>query len=57
MDEEKEFEEKAIPLITEGFDLENDGIEFLQKLSDKNISVISIIGPRTRGKTILATKL
>ena len=29
MEEEKEFEEKAILLITEGFDLENDGIEFL----------------------------
>ena len=57
MDEEKEFEEKAIPLITEGFDLENDGIEFLQKLSDKNISVISIIGPRTSGKSFLATQL
>ena len=57
MDEEKEFEEKAIPLITEGFDLENDGIEFLQKLSDKNISVISIIGPATSGKSFLANQL
>ena len=55
--EEKEFEEKAIPLITEGFDLENDGIEFLQKLSDKNISVISIIGPATSGKSFLANQL
>ena len=45
MEEEKEFEEKAIPLITEGFDLDNDGIEFLQKLTDKNLSIISIIGP------------
>ena len=57
MDEEKEFEEKAIPLITEGFDLENDGIEFLQKLSDKNISVISIIGPSASGKSFLANQL
>ena len=57
MEEEKEFEEKAIPLITEGFDLENDGIEFLQKLSDKNISIISIIGPATSGKSFLATQL
>ena len=56
-DEEKEFEEKAIPLITEGFDLENDGIEFLQKLSDKNISVISIIGPSASGKSFLANQL
>ena len=57
MEEEKEFEEKAIPLITEGFDLENDGIEFLQKLSDKNISVISIIGPSASGKSFLANQL
>ena len=57
MEEEKEFEEKAIPLITEGFDLENDGIEFLQKLSDKNISVISIIGPAASGKSFLANQL
>ena len=55
--EEKEFEEKAIPLITEGFDLETDGIEFLQKLSDKNIAVISIIGPVSSGKSFLATQM
>ena len=56
-DDDKEFEEKAIPLITEGFDLENDGIEFLQKLSDKNISIISIIGPAASGKSFLANQL
>ena len=39
------------------FDLENDGIEFLQKLSDKNISVISIIGPSGSGKSFLANQL
>ena len=55
--EEKEFEEKAIPLITEGFDLETDGMEFLQKLSDKNIAVISIIGPSNSGKSFLANQL
>ena len=55
--QEKEFEEKAIPLITEGFDLETDGIEFLQKLSDKNIAVISIIGPVSSGKSFLATQI
>ena len=55
--EENEFEEKAIPLITEGFDLETDGIEFLQKLSDKNIAVISIIGPVSSGKSFLATQI
>ena len=55
--EDKEFEEKAIPLITEGFDLETDGMEFLQKLSDKNISVISIIGPVSSGKSFLATQI
>ena len=55
--EEKEFEEKAIPLITEGFDLETDGIEFLQKLSDKNIALISIIGPVSIGKSFFATQM
>ena len=55
--EEAEFEEKAIPLITEGFDLETDGIEFLQKLSNKNIAVISIIGPVSSGKSFLATQI
>ena len=54
---EEDFEEKAIPLITEGFDLENDGIEFLQKLSDKNIGVISVIGPAASGKSFLANQL
>jgi hypothetical protein len=57
MEDDKEFEEKPIPLITEGFDLENDGIEFLQKLSDKNIAVISIIGPSGSGKSFLANQL
>ena len=55
--EENEFEEKAIPLITEGFDLETDGIEFLKKLSDKSIAVISIIGPVSSGKSFLATQI
>ena len=55
--EENEFEEKAIPLISETFDLEMDGIEFLQKLSDKNIAVISIIGPVSSGKSFLATQI
>ena len=55
--EENEFEEKAIPLITEGFDLETDGIEFLQKLSDKNIAVISVIGPVCSGKSFLAGQM
>ena len=55
--EEKEFEEKPIPLITEGFDLETDGIEFLQKLSDKSIAIISIIGPIISGKSFLATQI
>ena len=57
MENEQEFEEKPIPLIAEGFDLENDGIEFLQKLSDKNIAVISIIGPAASGKSFLANQL
>ncbi len=57
MEEEKEFEEKAIPLITESFDLDNDGIEFLQKLTDKNLSIISIIGPAASGKSFLANQL
>ena len=55
--DEQDFEEKPIPLITEGFDLETDGIEFLQKLSDKNIAVISIIGPVFSGKSFLASQL
>ena len=55
--EDKEFEEKAIPLITEGFDLDNDAIEFLQSLSDKNIAVISIIGPPHSGKSFLANQI
>ena len=55
--DEKEFEEKPIPLITEGFDLETDGIEFLQKLSDKSIAIISIIGPIISGKSFLATQI
>ncbi len=57
MEEEKDFEEKPIPLITDGFDLDNDGIEFLQKLSDKSLSIISIIGPAASGKSFLANQL
>ena len=55
--EENEFEEKAIPLISEGFDLEMDGIEFLQKLSDKKIAIISIIGPISSGKSFFANQI
>ena len=55
--EENEFEEKAIPLISETFDLEMDGIEFLQKLSDKKIAIISIIGPLSSGKSFLANQI
>ena len=55
--EENEFEEKAIPLISESFDLEMDGIEFLQKLSDKKIAIISIIGPISSGKSFLANQI
>ena len=55
--EDNEFEEKAIPLISETFDLEMDGIEFLQKLSDKKIAIISIIGPFSSGKSFLANQI
>ena len=55
--EEKEFEDKAIPLISEGFDLEMDGIEFLQQLSDKKIAIISILGPVSSGKSFLSTQI
>ena len=54
---QSDFEEKPILLINEGFDLETDGIELLQKLTDKNISITSIIGPKFSGKSFLANQI
>ena len=51
------FIEKPILLITEQFELNKDGIDFIKSLSDKKISIISVIGPKSSGKSFLATQL
>ena len=51
------FVEKPILLITEQFELNKDGIDFIKSLSDKKITIISVIGPKSSGKSFLSNQL
>jgi hypothetical protein len=51
------FEEKPIQLVSDTFDLQSEGIEFLQKLSDKKVAIITIIGTVYSGKSFLSSQL
>ena len=51
------FTEKPIQLVNEKFELNQEGIDFIKSLSDKKISIISIIGPKSSGKSFLSNQL
>ena len=47
---------KPIRLMTETFDLDDEGVMFLKSLSNKKLCVLSIIGPMHSGKSFLANQ-
>ena len=51
------FIEKPILLVTDKFELNKDGVDFIKSLSDKKISIISVIGPKSSGKSFLSNQL
>ena len=52
-----DFTEKPILLVTDKFELNQDGVNFIKSLSDKKISIISVIGPKSSGKSFLSNQL
>ena len=51
------FQEKPILLINEQFEINQEGMDFIKSLSDKKISIISVIGPKSSGKSFLSNQL
>ena len=51
------FVEKPILLVTDKFELNKDGVDFIKSLSNKKISIISVIGPKSSGKSFLSNQL
>ena len=51
------FSEKPILLVTDKFELNQDGLNFIKTLSDKKISIISVIGPKSSGKSFVSNQL
>ena len=51
------FEEKPIQLVTDTFDLQSEGIDFLKKLSDKRVAIITVTGQVYSGKSFLSSQL
>jgi hypothetical protein len=52
-----DYTEKPILLVTDKFELNQDGVNFIKSLSDKKISIISVIGPKSSGKSFLSNQL
>lgn len=52
-----DFTEKPILLVNEKFELTQEGIDFIKSLSDKKISITSVIGPKSSGKSFLSNQL
>ena len=51
------FLEKPIQLLNSNFELIPETIDYLKLFSDKQISIISIIGPKSSGKSFLSNQL
>ena len=51
------FVEKPLPLLNEKFELSKEGEDFIKSLNDKKISIISVIGPKSSGKSFLSNQL
>ena len=52
-----DFSEKPILLVTDKFEFNQDGLDFIKSLSGKKISIISVIGPKASGKSFLSNQL
>ena len=51
------FTEKPILLVNDKFEINDEGINFIKSLSNKKISIISVIGPKSSGKSFLSNQL
>ena len=51
------IEEKPILLINDKFELTKEGEDYIKNMSDKKISIISVIGPKSSGKSFLSNQL
>ena len=51
------FTEKPLLLVTDKFELNQDGVNFIKSLSDKKIAIISVIGPKSSGKSFVSNQL
>ena len=51
------YEEKPINLLNEKLELSKEGEAYIKSLSDKKISIISVIGPKSSGKSFLSNQL
>ena len=51
------FVEKPLPLLNDKLELTKEGEDFIKSLNDKKISIISVIGPKSSGKSFLSNQL
>lgn len=51
------YEEKPIQLINEKYELCKEGEDFIKSLGDKKITIITVIGPKSSGKSFLSNQL
>ena len=51
------IEEKPILLTNDKFELTKEGEDYIKNMSDKKISIISVIGPKSSGKSFLSNQL
>ena len=51
------FLEKPLQLLDSNFDLNQETIDYLKSFSDKQIAILSIVGPKSSGKSFLSNQL
>ena len=51
------FLEKPFQLLDSNFDLNQETIDYLKSFSDKQIAILSIVGPKSSGKSFLSNQL
>ena len=51
------FQEKPILFINDKFEFTEEGLSLIKSLSDKKVSLISVIGPKSSGKSFLSNQL
>ena len=52
-----DFQEKPILFINDKFEFTEEGLSLIKSLSDKKVSLISVIGPKSSGKSFLSNQL